>query len=316
MKKNIFIRLISLTIFLLSGVFIVFNVAENLAELPPVLINTSTVFFLIICLIFHLIITIIGGSVWHLLLLSTGEPARLPASVMIFSLAQFAKYIPGNIAHQIGRVVLAMTLHMSKSRVIFSMALEAAWAIASSAFLAAIFLLLSPELARLLQLSTHLSINSLTLIALAATLIPLIAGYVLKKVPGPVKRLIDRDVKLPGAKYLVFCFLLNIAAFFVMGCIVEILIDGLFNLDGGNILLSTAVFAVAWIAGFLTPGAPAGLGIREAIMIAALGPIYGAGNAIAITTALRLVTIAGDCLAFGMGLLIRKQLDNNLPVTV
>jgi glycosyltransferase 2 family protein len=310
MKNKTLIRVISLAIFLLSGIFIAFTVAENLTDLPPVTLNASVVFFILICLVFHLLITAIGGSVWHLLLRSTGEPAQLPASVMIFSLAQFAKYIPGNIAHQIGRVALAVTWQMSKSRVIFSMALEACWAIASSAFLAAFFLLISPELSGLLHLSSHLSVDTLTLIAIAATVIPLFAGYLLNKAPGPLKRLIDNNVKLPGVTPLIFCFLLNVAAFFLMGCIVEILISGLFNLDKGNILLSTAVFSVAWIAGFLTPGAPAGLGIREAIMIAALGPIYGAGNAIGITTALRLVTIAGDCLAFGSGLIIRKYLDN------
>jgi hypothetical protein len=32
-------------------------------------------------------------------------------------------------------------------------------------------------------------------------------------------------------------------------------------------LFLTGLFAVAWISGFIVPGAPAGLGIREAILV-------------------------------------------------
>ena len=60
----------------------------------------------------------------------------------------------------------------------------------------------------------------------------------------------------------------------------------------------------AWIAGTLTPGAPGGLGIREGVLTLGLGPVLGSGDAAALALALRFVTLLGDVLTYGIGMLI------------
>ena len=52
--------------------------------------------------------------------------------------------------------------------------------------------------------------------------------------------------------------------------------------------------ALAWLVGFVTPGSSAGIGVREAVLIAALEGSLGAPASGLIALALRLVTIAGD----------------------
>jgi uncharacterized membrane protein YbhN (UPF0104 family) len=71
-----------------------------------------------------------------------------------------------------------------------------------------------------------------------------------------------------------------------------------------HIVAATGVFTVAWTAGFLTPGAPAGLGVREAILVLGFTPLYGEAAAIGMAGALRIVSVIGDGLSFGIGLLI------------
>jgi uncharacterized membrane protein YbhN (UPF0104 family) len=68
------------------------------------------------------------------------------------------------------------------------------------------------------------------------------------------------------------------------------------------------LFAIAWIAGYLVPGAPGGLGVREAMMVMVLSPVLGAGAAVGLSLTLRLTTTLGDAVAFGLGIIGRKYL--------
>jgi uncharacterized membrane protein YbhN (UPF0104 family) len=70
---------------------------------------------------------------------------------------------------------------------------------------------------------------------------------------------------------------------------------------GGTPGLSIAVFTLAWTVGFVTPGAPAGLGIREVLVVAGLSPVIGAPAAVGAAVLHRLVSAVGDVLAFALG---------------
>lgn len=57
-----------------------------------------------------------------------------------------------------------------------------------------------------------------------------------------------------------------------------------------------AMFMVAWIAGFLIPVAPGGLGVREAALLALAGPLDGASMVGVFALLTRLATTLGDLL--------------------
>ncbi|QSX36832.1 lysylphosphatidylglycerol synthase domain-containing protein [Shewanella sedimentimangrovi] len=80
-----------------------------------------------------------------------------------------------------------------------------------------------------------------------------------------------------------------------------------------NFWLLTGSFALAWVAGFVTPGAPAGLGIRETIMVTLLEPAYGPGAALSLALLLRLITSLGDALAFLAGLWLNRRQRSRTP---
>jgi uncharacterized membrane protein YbhN (UPF0104 family) len=60
----------------------------------------------------------------------------------------------------------------------------------------------------------------------------------------------------------------------------------------------TGAFATAWLAGFLSPGVPAGLGVREAVLLLLLPPAMGDAATVSVTLAMRLTTTLGDLLFF------------------
>ena len=66
-------------------------------------------------------------------------------------------------------------------------------------------------------------------------------------------------------------------------------------------------YVLAWVAGFLTPGVPAGLGVREVVLLFLFrGMVHEADLLLAVVMS-RVVTIAGDVLFFGLASLIRPK---------
>jgi uncharacterized membrane protein YbhN (UPF0104 family) len=68
---------------------------------------------------------------------------------------------------------------------------------------------------------------------------------------------------------------------------------------GQAVLLSLGGYAFAWCVGFLVIFAPAGAGIRELLLVAALAPMLGTGAATAVALVSRVVTTASDLLVAG-----------------
>ena len=62
----------------------------------------------------------------------------------------------------------------------------------------------------------------------------------------------------------------------------------------------------AWLAGYATPGAPGGLGVREAVLVAVLTAADAGALAILAAALHRLVTTVGDLVCFLIGLGLRR----------
>ncbi len=75
---------------------------------------------------------------------------------------------------------------------------------------------------------------------------------------------------------------------------------------GASIALFAALFLLAWLAGFVVPIAPGGIGVREAALLALAGPTVAAGPLLAAVLALRVGSIAGDLL-FGLRAILRGR---------
>ncbi|MDG3003779.1 lysylphosphatidylglycerol synthase domain-containing protein [Paludisphaera mucosa] len=67
--------------------------------------------------------------------------------------------------------------------------------------------------------------------------------------------------------------------------------------DPATIPVVVASVALATVAGFVVAVAPGGLGVRESVLMYALGPAFGPGLAVAAALVLRLVWVAAEVLA-------------------
>ena len=58
------------------------------------------------------------------------------------------------------------------------------------------------------------------------------------------------------------------------------------------------IFSIAWLTGFVVPGAPGGIGVRETVIIFFIAPIIGEAQGVTVAIALRFVTLLGDIFYF------------------
>jgi uncharacterized membrane protein YbhN (UPF0104 family) len=66
-------------------------------------------------------------------------------------------------------------------------------------------------------------------------------------------------------------------------------------------------FTAAWLLGFIVPGAPGGIGIREAAVLAIYGPVMGDGMAASLAIVWRFIATISDLVTFLIAYVLSKR---------
>lgn len=249
---------------------------------------------------------------WQRLLAGLGYRTGLARLQAILLTTQAGKYLPGNVGQHLGRVALSLSLGIPAPLLVASMAYEVVlvlFAVAVTALIAGA--LSKPGLTLLLtgeRGEAVLTAGALALVLLAA--IPVLG----KVLPFLARRLSGQRVRLDQVPPLPIATVIQVVAIIALSVVcvgagLSLLSLGLLRSAPVDFALLTAAFAIAWAAGFVTPGAPAGIGVREALMVVMLGPTLGHAEAGLLILALRLATTLGDvlCFAAGVPLLARAR---------
>lgn len=260
---------------------------------------------IILSVMFLYIVTLINGSFvsFGILRSIAGKTIDFPLMITICLISQIAKYLPGNIAHHIGRVILSRKLLVPRKKVIIGIFIETVWVIG---------------IVMCLTIYHGLSIGNdffdeHSVIAITLSSGGIIIGLYLLK--GLALKLynqflceqeftIQKDLKLPNVSVTILSLATYFFNYLLLGAIISLLGGATFGLWELNILTLGSIFAVAWVVGFFTPGSPAGIGVREFILLELLTPFYGSEVALALTILLRLTTILGDVIAWVIGVIL------------
>jgi hypothetical protein len=275
--------------------------------LPAVSWNQSTFVVLIGCLGLYLLQTSGAGLAWHFWLNAVREASYPQLAVSLFAISQFAKYVPGGFAQHIARVALGERHGLSAPGMVVSIALEQSWALLAGIAVAATLPLFPAAVPYGISLPSPLHLTLLAALALIVSFAIFAFGG--RRRPSFLDRWLGAwRATHPKPRTVLLCFLLYAAGIVNSGWNIDLLARYMLGAQESHALLAISVFAVAWVAGFVTPVSPAGLGVRDAILSAGLTPAYGPGVALAAALSYRLVTSLGDGLAFLVGLLVQKRL--------
>lgn len=278
-----------------SVIYLVRYAQRHWSELAPLHLTWIDGGWLIAACILYFASLLTTAGAWFFALRALGAGlAALPAFGVALT-AQIGKYAPGNVTQHIGRAALASHRGVTIMTTAKASLMEIAIAVAGGALVAAVVGAFSPGALALLQ-SLPFDPERLAALLVVAGIALLIGTYGVRVWLKRAQR------ELPWSGRLL------IGSLRMLGCyVVSFLLAGLsyyavtraFD-QSPDPRLCIAVYALAWIAGFVTPGAPAGLGVRESILVVATAGALGPA-AVSIAIAHRLVTAVADATSAGAG---------------
>lgn len=272
------------------------SLALVMAALPLEL--KALLLFSLLCIAYACALNLLALA-WGKQLRFSGQDAQIKDKISIYAQSQIAKYIPGNIFQYVGRSALASQYHLDATVILKSSLYEI----------------------------ISLVLSVLLIIALASQL-PF----------APILSQLIADYPLPNAMLLISLMVIALGVIFIFYNKIKAFLAGyfypylwlalLFHLASASIFLALWVgvlqqplsmqtaymlvvgYLVSWVLGFVTPGAPGGIGVREAVFIVLVSNPLIESQVLLLVILSRVVTTLGDLLFFAEGLLIQKLKRN------
>jgi uncharacterized membrane protein YbhN (UPF0104 family) len=285
----------------LVSFYFIFKIISKLKIDFSVLLNIRTLFFVFLfSLIFSLSIFILSFS-WKLILQFISKK-KIPFwnIFLVYARSNIGKYLPGNFMHLANRNLIGDNLSLKQSEIALSSFLEIIFMIISTLILS-----LSLSFEETIRLLSQ-KLNVLTdkwLFFILFSVILVISGVVLfvfifKK---NLVKLYHNYVNMELVKLFFNVFILNVLCFAVLGVILILIIKFLLNTNITNIkniFNIQSIFVFSWLAGFITPGSPGGIGVREFFLISLLSKYISPETVVISVTLHRLISIFGDIITF------------------
>lgn len=253
---------------------------------------------------------------WRGMLAGLGIHKQLRELFAIVGITQFAKYVPGNVGQYMGRVGMSLARGIPARPLAVTLILETLLVIAAAVAMGVGCGALSDV--GLQALRAHGA--QLALITLLVVL-AIVGLFAFRRVaPALLRRFAPRyapaldGTLLPPQPTLARAFSLYCCMYVGLGIGLILLSHFLLPHAPHDYWLLIATFALAWVVGFVTPGAPGGLGVREALMVLMLAPAYTAASASVLVVALRIATTLGDVLILIIGMLMLPR-SRGIPST-
>jgi glycosyltransferase 2 family protein len=225
--------------------------------------------------------------VWREILADLGSRLSIPEAWRIFYIGQLSKYIPGSIWPILAQSELGADRGIPRSRSALSAILCYPVMICSGGVVAAITL----PFASAGNVAQYFWILCLIPVGVA-----LLSPPVLNRLLRLVLRLSGQPALGQGVSYrgLARTMVWAIAVWLCNGVMVYLLLRQLAGDRQGTFLVSVGGYALSWTAGFVAVFAPAGAGVREAVMIAVLHTQATAAIALTVTLVSRAISVVAD----------------------
>lgn len=203
------------------------------------------------------------GVSWWLLVGIGCTQARFRSVAAVGLMSQLGKYLPGNVAHHVGRVVLSRHVGLGTAPVIYAMFLETLWVVAVAISLF-VFYLVWYGAQGSLPISEELGYPILILALVGAVFGPYVFRHLFVRVASAFlkKRGVEKAISLepPSALRAVLSVAVYYLIYLILGLILALLGWLFYNQLSLDLFVLGSAFAVAWVVGFLTPGSPQGSG--------------------------------------------------------
>jgi len=236
---------------------------------------------------------------WRGVMRSVGVPLPLIPALRVFGVSQLGKYVPGSVWPVLAQVELMRARGASRAHTgTASLAAMVVGIVTSAGIGTTLVIAVDEELRR-----QYWYVIGVVLLGAVVLLPP-----VLTRVLVLLERLLRRQFRPPriGWAGMVTATAWSCAMWGAFGLHLWVLGRGL----GADMLTpaqATGAFALSWVVGFLVVLAPAGVGVREAIVVLVLTPVMSEGDALALAVVSRVLLTAVDGAAGLVALILGRR---------
>lgn len=245
--------------------------------------NTFGWTFIVLLSCFYGATNLLLAFAWKKILEHCNTRVNLQWAVKTYGISQLAKYVPGNVFHIAGRQALAMADGLSTKEIFKSNIYELILiSLTGSTSALLIIQLIFPSLTFLL--SVILFLSSLVII------------YWLLRI------FLSPAISTAFIIQLVFLICSSVIFTIILGFIIHKQ-----GLSYEIIIYICGAYTVAWLAGLITPGAPAGVGIREIVIVFFLKNYFPESELLLSVVLGRIVTVIGDVIFYSYAYFYSKK---------
>ncbi|MFT6955213.1 MAG: uncharacterized membrane protein YbhN (UPF0104 family) [Halieaceae bacterium] len=248
-------------------IFVVYRLVDYGADIDPQKVDSVSWTILGFLSFAYCLASIFLVLAWREILASLDEQISFVTALKLYGISQIAKYLPGNVFHLGSRQALGMAEGLAGWKLGKSVFGEFALLIVAALFF---FILILPKFGVTMPWQNAFLLFIVGVIVACLFVLRLVGVHFSKSL-----------------LYLVIFFaLVGMVFYFVAMQMSDIYLF--------PVQLFVGAFVISWLAGFLTPGSPAGMGVRELILLMLLkGVMVEADLLIAILLA-RGVSVLGD----------------------
>ena len=269
---------------------------------------------LFVSLLISILIVICNAYNWcRILSCFTSFRVSFIATFYVYAKSNLAKYLPGNIAHYVGRQVFGYSLGITQEKIVSATIFEIIYMVVAATLLSFIFMG-----RKLFEIASSLlpHIKIVVLIAILIFILLLIGAiiyFVIKR-----NTIIKQVLLFLKAKEFwltsILVIILYCCTFIMNGVMLTSIIGLNITLNISKIGFIIAASIISWLIGFITPGVPGGIGVRESVLILILSPLLPNGIILLAALLQRIVMILGDIFAWILSLLINRMHNGHIDI--
>ncbi|HNP07882.1 MAG TPA: hypothetical protein PKN99_09650 [Cyclobacteriaceae bacterium] len=282
------LRIIGWAISILSIIYVFDKIVHTEINFTS-LFDLSSIAFLVLVLAFHIFSLFILARSYHIILkLGTDTVGTKIDYINFYAKTNLAKYLPGNVMHLVDRNVSASTVGASQGSILMGTIFEITFVLTATTLL---IFFIKPEQATILTpWVSPLTITIVVSLFLGAILF---IGFQIKR----------RQIQIKFSVNLFFK-ILSLIILYMLVMIFQALVPVVIALFILKMPMQASVskeifngFLISWTAGFLTLGAPGGIGVREAVFCSLIQDMPQA-SLLFIGIVQRFVNVLGDVVFF------------------
>ena len=293
--KNKLFKYIGYLITLIAFIFIGKSIMSVNLQIKYIKSPISTALLVIFISLCYSLIVFVSSCAWKITLefINNGKLSYKDI-IPIYAKSNIGKYLPGNVMQFAGRNILASKLGFKQLDVTFCSLIEILMLLITDCILSFIFAM---KTFRNILSDIPLKIPPVIFILICLLSLAIVIFFILKsKIIKQYRHFFSVNfIKLLLKLFVVYSFTLIIPGIFLF-LLLKISLYCKISLSLFFVIISS--YTISWVLGYIVPGAPGGIGIRESILILILGPFFSNNIVLLAALLLRISSTAGDLLAF------------------